>query len=217
MIKKLFFTSFLILALSLVGGIVKANGNGHGLPNAGLLPGHPFYFLDTLFEGVGTLFTPGDKAKAERFLGLAEERLAEAEALAEQGRSNRAEKATEKYEERLAKAVEKAEKAKAGGRNVDDVLAKIAEAAVRHQEVLAEVYERVPEQAKATIERVMAATAKGHETALSAVSGEKQDEVRNQVEQETEDVEERLKELRGQGVPIPDMNTKGKPETTGRP
>ena len=193
------------MALLLFGGV--ANAAEHELPDPGLLPGNPLHFLDTLFEGIGTLFTFGDEAKAERFLGLAEERLAEAEALAEKGKLNRAEKATEKYEKRLAKALERAENAKDKGKDIDAVLTKIAEATVRHQEVLAGVYEKVPEQAKEAILKVMEKSAKGHETALNAISKEKQKEVRDQVKGNSRGVEARLKGLRDKGIPIPDLDT----------
>lgn len=205
--KKTFLIS--LLALFLVAGTVSAQTED--LPKAGMLPGNPFYFLETLSEGIGTFFTFGDIKKAERHLALAGERLAEAGELAEKGKVNRAEKATEKYQERLDKALAKAEEARTKGKDTDAILEKIAEATVRHQAVLATVYERVPEQAKEAIQRAMEKSARGHETALSAVSGEKQEEVRNRVEQETEDVEGRLEGLRGQGLPIPEMN-KGKGE-----
>jgi len=193
-----------LLALFLVAGTVSAQTED--LPNAGMLPGNPFYFLETLSEGIGTFFTFGDIKKAERHLALASERLAEADALADKGDSNRAEKATERYQERLDKALIKAEEAKTRGKNTDAVLEKIAEATVRHQAVLAEVYEKVSEQAKEAIQRAMENSARGHDTALNAVSREKQDEVRGRVEQETEDVEERLEGLREQGLPIPEIN-----------
>lgn len=202
MIKKTFLVS--LIALFLVVGTV--NAQTEDLPNTGMLPGNPFYFLETLSEGIGTFFTFGDVKKAERYLALASERLAEADTLAEKGKSNRAEKATEKYQERIDKALAKAEKAKTKGKDTDAILEKIAEATVRHQAVLATVYERVPEQAKEAIQRAMEKSARGHETALSAVSGEKQEEVRGRVKLETEDVDDVLEGLRGQGLPIPKMN-----------
>lgn len=207
MVKKLLIIP--MLAVFLFAGVASANS--HGLPNAGMLPGNPFYFLEILSEGIGTFLTFGDIKKAERHLALAGERLAEADELAEKGKANRAEKATERYQERLDKALAKAEEAKTKGKDTDAVLEKIAEATVRHQAVLATIYERVPEQAKEAIQRAMEKSARGHETALSAVSGEKQAEVRNRVEQETEDVEDRLEGLRSKGLPIPEMN-KGKGE-----
>jgi len=141
MLKKILFTTLIVVFLT--AGTVSAQGRG--LPGAGILPGNPFYIFEIISEGIGTLFTFGDVAKAERFLALAGERLSEAEALAEKGESNRAEKATEKYEKRLAKALVKAEKAKEKGKDTDAVLEKIAEATVRHQAVLAKVYDKVPE------------------------------------------------------------------------
>ena len=204
--KKTFLIPLLVVFL--FAGIV--NANSHSLPDPGLLPDSPFYFLDIALERLGSLVTFGDLSKAQRHLGLAEERLVESRALANKGDSSRAEKTIGKYQEQLGKALAKAEKAKSKGKDADAVLEKIAEATVRHQVVLAEIYEKVPEQAKEAIQKAMENSARGHDTALSAVSGEKQEEVRGRVEQETKDVEERLEELRNEGVPIPGINKRKK-------
>ena len=197
--KKIFLIP--LLALFLVAG--TANAQVEDLPKPGILPGNPLHILEIVSEGIGTLFTFGDVAKAERHLALAGERLAEASALAEKGKANRAEKATGKYQERLDKALAKTEDAKKAERDTDAVLEKIAEAMIRHQEVLAGVYEKVPEQAKEAIQKAMENSARGYEIALDAVSKEKQEEVRSRVEQDTKDVEERLEDLRKQGLPVP--------------
>lgn len=205
--KRILFGSLLIITTFLLGGLV--NAQEEELPDPGILPGNPLYFLDTLFEGIGTLFTFGDEAKAERFLDMAAERLAETRELAEQGKSNRVEKAAENYEKRLAKALEKAADAKENGKDVDAISEKIAEATLRHQEVLAKVYEKVPEQAKEAIARAMEKSAHGHETALNAISKEKQNEARGKLKNKTKDVEDRLEKLREKGVPVPQMGNRG--------
>jgi uncharacterized phage infection (PIP) family protein YhgE len=205
--KKIFITLFLLLFL--VAGTL--NAQTEDLPNAGMLPDNPLYFLETLSEGVVNLFTFGDIKKAERYLLLASERLVEAETLAEKGNTNKAKETAEKYQRRLDKALLSAKKAVTKGKNADAVLERIAEITIRHQENLAKVYERVPEQAKESIQKVMENSSKGHETALNAVSREKQKEVRDRVKKETKDVEDRLNKLRNRGIPIPEMNNKEEP------
>ena len=155
--KKL--TLILIISVFLFTGTVGASQ--HGLPNPGLLPGSPFYFLDTLFENIGTFFTFKDKTKAERFLSLAEERLAEAKKLAEQGKSNLAEKTVEKYQKLIDDALAKAQ---GSGTEKDDMLEKIAEATASHQNILTDISENIPEQAK---EAVPNATEKSTEPLLA--------------------------------------------------
>lgn len=208
MIKKIVILT--LLAAFMFGGAVQAQSDE--LPDPGILPGNPFYFLKSISEGIGTFLTFGDIKKAERFAFLAEKRLAEADALAEKGDSNRAEKAAEKYQERLAAALDKAEEAKEKGLDVDAILAKVSEATLKHQEVLARVFEKVPEQARKGIERAMEASAKGYERALEAVSKEKKAEVLEQVETTRQEVEQRLEGLRRKGIPIPKVKDKGQIE-----
>jgi len=181
----------------------------------GLLPDSPFYFVKSWSEGIGTFFTFGDVAKAERFLNLSEKRLAEADALVAKGKPEAAEGAIGRYQEHLGRALTKAEEAKTKGFDTDEVLAKVAETTLKHQAVLADVYEKVPTQAKSAIERAMQASMRGHEEALRAVSGQKREEVMEQAEQKRQEVEQKLKGLRDKGIPIPTIP--GRSETPRRP
>lgn len=204
MVKKLLLVP--LLAIFLFAGVVQAQTND--LPEPGMLPGNPFYFLKSWSEGIGTFFTFGDVAKAERFLNLSEKRLAEANALVAKGKPEVAERAVGRYQEQLNRALTKAEEAKAKGLDTDEVLAKVSEATLKHQAVLADVYERVPEQAKSAIERAMQAGMRGHEEALKAVSGQKREEVMQNVEEKRQEVEQKLEGLRDKGIPIPTIPTR---------
>ena len=142
------------------------------LPDPGMTPDSPFYFLETIAEGIGTFFTFGDLKKAERYAALAAERLAEAQAVVEKGKPEFAEKTLERYEDQLEKSIARAEKAMAKGKSTEkviEVLAKVGQATSKHLEVLAEVYEKVPEQAKPAIEEAMKASIRGHEKAVEAL------------------------------------------------
>ena len=204
MIKKLLLGIF--LSMFLFTGTAQAQVSE--LPEPGLLPDSPFYFLKSWTEGIGTLFTFGDVAKTERFINLSEKRLAEAQALVEKGKPEIAERAIIRYQEHLNLALAKAEKAKTKGLDTDEVLAKVAEATLKHQVVLADVYERVPEQAKSAIEQAMQAGMRGHEEALKAVSGQKREEVIEQVEQRWQEVEQKIDKLKKEGKPIPTIPTR---------
>lgn len=202
--KKIFLVPLFILFLAIGTAYAQTND----VSEAGVLPDSPFYFLETLSERMGTLFTFGKIKKAERHLKLASERLAESKILADSGDLDKAKKTVEKYQERIDEALEKAEEAKTEGNDTDEVLEKIAEITARHQAVLASVYEKAPAQAKEAILRVMEKSAQGHDIALSAISKEKQKEVRDRIKEETKDDEDRLEELRKLGLPIPEMDTK---------
>ncbi len=142
------------------------------LPDPGMTPDSPFYFLEIIAEEVGTFFTFGDLKKAERHAALAEERLAEAKAVVEKGKSELAEKTLERYENQLEKSMARVEKAMAKGKSTEkviEVVARVGRATSKHLEVLAEIYEKVPEQAKPAIENAMKVSVKGHEKAVEVL------------------------------------------------
>ncbi len=201
MMKKLLLVSFLTILL--FTGAAQAQTND--LPEPGMLPDSPFYFLKSWAEDIGTFFTFGDLAKAERFLNLSEKRLAEASALTDRGKSEVAERVIGRYQEQLGHALAKAEEAKAKGLDTDEVLARVSEATLRHQSALADVYEKVPEQARPAIERAMQAGMRGHEEALEAISGQKREEIMENVERGKQEIEQNLERLRDRGVPVPDI------------
>jgi len=157
------FISVSLLGVMLLGGIASAQTPE--LPSAGITPGSPFFFLDRFFENIGTFFTFGDAKKAQRFVALAEERLSETKVLAERG-DNNAELASDLYEEQFAKAKERAERS--GNENA---LARVTEATSKHFTVLEEVIERVPEQAKVSMQRALENSKQGQISALRALSG----------------------------------------------
>jgi hypothetical protein len=80
MLKKI--TLFLLMAFFVSGAVVYAQAEEE-LPSPGITPDSPFYFLKTFVEDVGTFFTFGDAAKAERYAKLAQKRIAEVKAMAD--------------------------------------------------------------------------------------------------------------------------------------
>ena len=145
------------------------------LPSPGLLPDSPFYFLETVAEWIGTFFTFGDLKKAERYAALAAERLSEVQAVVEKGKPEFAEKTLQRYENQLNNSIARAEKAQAKGENIErvmEVIARVGKATSIHLEVLAEVYEKVSEEAKPAIENAMKVSVKGHEKAVEALKAQ---------------------------------------------
>lgn len=142
------------------------------LPDPGLTPDSPFYFLEIISEGIGTFFTFGDLKKAERYAALASERVAEAQAVVEKGKPEAAEKALKRYEDQLGKALARAETAKAKGEKIERVSEIIANATAKHLTVLEGVLEEVPEVAKSAITKALEKSKNGHITALKALAGE---------------------------------------------
>lgn len=158
-----------LLAAFLFAGTAHAQTSD--LEDPGMLPDHPMYFAKSMSESIGTFFTFGEANEAERALELSEKRLAEAHALAAEGKADEAEKAVERYEAQLDRAVTKAERARADGDDGGEALGQVSEATSRHQAVLAEVHQKVPEEARPGIERAMEASKRGHSRAEAARSG----------------------------------------------
>ncbi|MFC1663700.1 DUF5667 domain-containing protein [Patescibacteria group bacterium] len=165
--KTKILVSFIGLSLLISFNFVQAQEIE--LPDPGLTPDSPLYFLETIIEEIGTFFTFGDLKKAERHAALAAERLAEAQVIAGKGKPELTEKTLARYEMQLQNSMARAEKAQAKGENTEEVMAKVGQATSNHLEVLAEVYEKVPEQAKPAIENAMKASVKGHEKAVEAL------------------------------------------------
>ncbi|MEX0933721.1 MAG: DUF5667 domain-containing protein [Candidatus Paceibacterota bacterium] len=133
----------LFLAFAVVGPVSAQTSD---LPSAGSVPGSPFYFADRFFEGISIFFAFSNSAKATLYLALAEERLAEAQVLADQG-DERAQEAVARYEEQITKAKERATKT-----GELDLEAQVTDATTKHLTALDSVLARVPEQAKASIQ-----------------------------------------------------------------
>lgn len=151
-----------VFAALLLAGVVSAQTTD--LPDPGALPGSPFYFVKSIFEGLGTFLTFGNSAKAERYLALAERRLAEAEALAEQG-DERAQAAVDRYEDRLAAAQERAERAANS-----DLENRVTDAVTKHLAVLDRVLEQVPDEAKDAIRAAKERSMTGQIEALRGIA-----------------------------------------------
>lgn len=158
-----------LVAVSLASSFAYAQEDA-STPRAGVLPGNPFYYLETLSEGIGSLFTFDAQAKAERYLALAEERLAEAQALADKNKTTRVADLAKKYEARLEEALIQAGVAEEKGVDVTALLSKIATSSTRHQAVLASVLSKAPEQARQAIEQAMMNSLKGRTQALESIA-----------------------------------------------
>ena len=156
----------LVFLFSLTAGVLAQETE---LPDPGLTPDSPFYFLEIIAEEIGTFFTFGDLKKAERYANLAAERLAEAQVMVEREKPKLVEKTLERYEDQLEKALARAEKADAQGKDTKELAKTITEATYKHLIVLNKVLEKVPEEAKPAIERAMIVSAKGHAKAVEVL------------------------------------------------
>ncbi len=185
----IFVFIILIFGLCLTTFIFAQDGE---LPSSGILPDSTFYFLKSWKESIQTFFTFGAENEAEQYLHLAEVRLAEYQKMIENKKLEIARKTLEKYERQLNWALEKAEEAKEKGKDVKKLKEEIGEKILRHQEVLIEVLNKVPEEAKKGIENAIEMSQKGFENAIQAVTGEKKEELERKAEEVKSRIEEKI-------------------------
>lgn len=163
------FSCILVISLLLSG---TAYAQEDELPDPGITPDSPFYFLDNWGKNIGLFFAFGSEAKARKALEYAEERLAEAQAMAIRNRIREVEQATNGYNEFLAIVAERAEEARQQGVS-DNLSEKVALATSKHLSVLDRVKETVPEQAREAIARAKEASINGQQNALRALARER--------------------------------------------
>lgn len=86
-----------IMILIFLGGGGLIFNQSLELPEPGLTPDSPFYFLDTFGERIGLLFTFSSLGKTEKALEYAEEKLAEMKIMADKDRIKDLKKANRNY------------------------------------------------------------------------------------------------------------------------
>lgn len=121
----------------------------------GILPDSPFYFAKTLGEKIRGFFIFSEPARLKYQLKIAERRLNEAQVLLQKGKGDAASKIIERYQNVSDRINKRMEDAVAKGRDLGEVKDAVIEARSKHIQVLERVLERVPEQAKDAIQKVI--------------------------------------------------------------
>jgi len=142
------------------------------LPDPGITPDSPFYFFDTWGKRIGLFFAFGPEAKARKALEYAEERLAEAQAMAIKNRIREAERATNGYDEFLAIVAEKTEEVRQQG-VADNISEIVALATSKHLSVLDRAKDTVPEEAREAIVKAKEISLNGQQNALRVLARER--------------------------------------------
>jgi len=137
--------------------------------NAGVKPGSFWYGSDLAFEKINLFFTFNSEGKAKKALEYADERLAEAEAVAANNNTEAVKEAITNYESNIAFAAEKS-KDVSGKEKAEALLTSIADNTSRHQEILADVLAKVPDGAKEAITKAIEASRRGREEAMRQVT-----------------------------------------------
>lgn len=156
-------TAAVLLAVLVAGGTV--------VTSASSLPGDALYPVKTATEGLRLTLAQDPDAVADLHLEFAQRRLAETKALAEAQRTIPPSVLDDLMRE-TQRAEESAYGPSRGQSSPDDranarLAVNLARVTARQQEVLAQVVERVPPQARPSLERVIGFSQSGHGRALA--------------------------------------------------
>ncbi|MBI3274009.1 MAG: hypothetical protein HYZ69_02600, partial [Candidatus Colwellbacteria bacterium] len=173
----------IVLALVLVVSF-SLPASASAVTNPGVKPGSFFYFFDTTFEKVGLFFTFNPEKKARKALEYADERLAEAEAVAGDNNTEAVKTAITNYESNIAFASEKSKEVREKEK-AEALLTTITDSTSKHQEILTDVLSKVSNEAKEVITKAIEANRKEHEEAM-----QKTVELKGEVEKLKQEVSE---------------------------
>lgn len=138
------------------------------LPDIAVTPDHPLYDTKTAVEGEVEELAPNETEAVEAKLEHAGKRANESNLMAEENETELANQTANEYAEKMQEVNDLGKQVSdlAQQRKIDEL---VATATLHHAEVLSAVYERVPEQAKAGIERALNSSVKGHNSAVKAM------------------------------------------------
>lgn len=170
------------------------------LEDPGVLPDSPFYFVKEWSEGIKLFFTFNNEKKVELQYKFAMRRVAEVNKLIEKGKTEKAVEHMAKYENHLAKFAERVEKFDDKKSDKAKNLAEKLEVLQgRQQDVLSDVYDQVPEEAKKGILNAMENSSKNLEAAIERIEGQEElksfrERFKTRVENEYNDKSEEVRE-----------------------
>ena len=172
------------------------------MPEPGLTPDSPLYFLDTLTENLALALTRQPEKKAEKAFFFAEEKLAEVQDSINKDKQAAADKAIGRYDKLLDDTTENLGKAKALGKDIDALAAHVAEQTLKHIAVKQRVYDMLVAKGNLTaaeaVKKSMEKSLNGPETAVEAISKNKskKDELGNK----GQTIKNKIREQDGQRV-----------------
>lgn len=167
----------------------------HTMPEAEMTPDNPFYGIKRFVESVHLFLTFDPVERAKLRLQFAEQRLAEAKAMAEKGDYDQVCKLLSDYEDELNKCLEEVESAEAQGKSVEEVQEIVYEATLVHQAVIEAVMEKAPQQAMQGLEKALEVSSHGNEVATQKLCQREtwkkcEEERKKSLEQQKQECEE---------------------------
>lgn len=176
--KKFTIALFFVLLIAVAPVTASAQ------TDTGPTPGSFWYGITTTFENINLFFTFNAEKKAEQALSYAERRLEQATSAAESENIEAVETALTDYETKINLASESSKKIRNSER-AEKLLTSIADNTTKHQEVLSEVLEKVPEEARQAISKAIEVSRRGQEEATRQIA-----ELKGEVEKLKQEVAE---------------------------
>lgn len=147
-----------------------AAAQASGLPTPAITPDSPLYGLSTAVEQIQLLLTFNAVDKAKLHYQFAEERLASAQIMAQEGKVQLSEKALSDYENELNATNNNLEVAVATGKNATDLTNEISDNSVLHIQALNKIHDELPATAQANVNKNIAASLTSQAKAVSFVN-----------------------------------------------
>lgn len=139
------------------------------LPNPGLLPDHPLFMFQNIFEGLQHTFAFSPEAKVNLHLQLAEKRLAELNLSIAENKTNLVPILTESFEKEVNDMKDELSSTAISEENVAGLAEHVAQETYKHKLVLEGVLAQAPEQAKEHIEHAINVSSHGHDEAVGNI------------------------------------------------
>jgi hypothetical protein len=160
----------LILA-GLIALLLITSVTAQELAKPWLLPDNPFYPFQRVIERIQLMLTFDPEAKARLHLQFAERRLAELNEEIAKNQTQYMKGLYNDYEIEINETGKEVNATKGLGRNVTELAEHVSNATYKHVLVLERVLEKVPDQAKPSIEHAINVSINGHEQAVESIWG----------------------------------------------
>lgn len=136
------------------------------LPYPGILPGHPLYSLKMLRDRLMDFLIRDPLKKAEFLILMADKRLGAGKTLIESQKADLGQTTINKGEDYLIRAIETVKLAKEQGKDTSGLTVKLESSIAKHLEILGEVLQKAPEQAKPGLQNALQNSQKGYQRVL---------------------------------------------------
>lgn len=160
-----------------------------------ILPTSPFYFLKQWKEKLELMLAITPEKRAAKRLEIANRRLAELRVVAKK-RPDLVKKLSAHYGDQLKNLEKELQRVK-GEEEKRRLTEHVSEVTLKHQEILLQVYQKVPKEAREGIQTALEKSIKGHQRIAEEIKGKADRAVLKRLEERRKRIIERLGEIEG--------------------